>query len=144
MTYGYDDVTFTSTGAGATAEVQLNSATSLSAPDPAHGFLACIPYQMELGAFTTNQSLLTAFRIQSDDVAVEPKKFCLPNFNTGDAAFTSVAAPALLAYPINTPLAGGEHLNFYAEPLTSNTVAAGVGATAVTIDQTATQFIYYY
>jgi len=131
MTYGYDDVTFTSTGAGATAEVQLNSATSLSAPDPAHGFLACIPYQMELGAFTTNQSLLTAFRIQSDDVAVEPKKFVLPNVNTGDAAFTSVAAPALLAYPINTPLAGGEHLNFYAEPLTSNTVAAGVGATVI-------------
>ena len=131
MTYGYDDVTFTSTGAGATAEVQLNSATSLSAPDPAHGFLACVPYQMELGAFTTNQSLLTAFRIQSDDVAVEPKKFVLPNVNTGDAAFTSVAAPALLAYPINTPLAGGEHLNFYAEPLTSNTVAAGVGATVI-------------
>ena len=131
MTYGYDDVTFTSTGAGATAEVQLNSATSLSAPDPAHAFNAVIPYQMELGAFTTNQSLLTAFRIQSDDVAVEPKKFVLPNINTGDAAFTSVAVPALLAYPINTPLAGGEHLNFYAEPLTSNVVAAGVGATVL-------------
>jgi len=131
MTYGFDDVTFTSTGAGATAEVQLNTATSLSAPDPAHAFNAVIPYQMELGAFTTNQSLLTAFRIQSDDVAVEPKKFVLPNINTGDAAFTSVAVPALLAYPINTPLAGGEHLNFYAEPLTSNVVAAGVGATVV-------------
>jgi len=36
MTYGYDDVTFTSTLAGSTAEVQLNTATSLSAPDPAH------------------------------------------------------------------------------------------------------------
>ena len=131
MTYGYDDVTFTSTLAGSTAEVQLNTATSLSAPDPAHAFNAVIPYQMELGAFTTNQSLLTAFRIQSDDVAVEPKKFVLPNINTGDAAFTSVAAPALLAYPINTPLAGGEHLNFYAEPLTSNVVAAGVGATVL-------------
>jgi len=131
MTYGFDDVTFTSTLAGSTAEVQLNTATSLSAPDPAHAFNAVIPYQMELGAFTTNQSLLTAFRIQSDDVAVEPKKFVLPNVNTGDAAFTSVAAPALLAYPINTPLAGGEHLNFYAEPLTSNVVAAGVGATVI-------------
>jgi len=131
MTYGYDDVTFTSTLAGSTAEVQLNTATSLSAPDPAHAFNAVIPYQMELGAFTTNQSLLTAFRIQSDDVAVEPKKFVLPNINTGDAAFTSVAVPALLAYPINTRLAGGEHLNFYAEPLTSNVVAAGVGATVL-------------
>jgi|TARA_Y100000310_G_scaffold212737_1_gene213609 hypothetical protein len=131
MTYGYDDVTFTSTAASSTAEVQLNSGTSLSAPDPAHGFLACVPYQMELGAFTVDESLLTAFRIQSDDVAVEPKKFVLPNINTGDAAFTSVAAPALLAYPINTPLAGGEHLNFYAEPLVANTNAAGVGATVI-------------
>jgi len=59
MTYGYDDVTFTSTLAGSTAEVQLNTATSLSAPDPAHAFNAVIPYQMELGAFTTNQSLRT-------------------------------------------------------------------------------------
>ena len=130
MTYGYDDVTTTSLGTGV-AETQLNGGTSLSAPDPAHGFLACIPYQMELGAFTTNQSLLTAFRIQSDDVAVEPKKFVLPNVNTGDAAFTSVAAPALLAYPINTPLAGGEHLNFYGQALVANTVAPGVGATVI-------------
>jgi len=128
MTYGYDDVTTTSLGT-AVAETQLNSGTSLSAPDPAHAFLACIPYQSESAAFTVDESLLTAFRIQSDDVAIEPKKGVLPNINTGDAAFTSVAAPALLAYPINTPLAGGEHLNFYAQPLTQNTAAAGVGAT---------------
>ena len=131
MTYGMDDVTFTSTAASSTAEVQLNSGTSLSAPDPAHAFNAVVPYQMELGAFTADESLLTAFRIQSDDVAVEPKKFVLPNINTGDASFTSVAAPALLAYPINTPLAGGEHLNFYAQPLVANTAAAGVGATVL-------------
>jgi len=130
MTYGYDDVTTTSLGTGV-AETQLNTATSLSAPDPAHAFLACIPYQSESAAFTPDQSLLTAFRIQSDDVAVEPKKFVLPNVNTGDAAFASVAAPALLAYPINTPLAGGEHLNFYGQPLVANTVAPICGATVI-------------
>jgi len=70
-------------------------------------------------------------RLQSDDVAIEPKKFVLPNISTGDAAFTSVAAPALLAYPINTPLAGGEHLNFYGQALVANTVAPGVGATVI-------------
>ena len=74
MTYGYDDVTFTSTGASATDEVQLNDGTSLSAPDPSRAFNAVVPYQMELGAFTVDESLLTAFRIQSDDVSVEPKK----------------------------------------------------------------------
>ena len=130
MTYGYDDVTTTSLGT-AVAETQLNSGTSLSAPDPAHAFLACIPYQSQSAAFTVDESLLTAFRIQSDDVAIEPKKFVLPNVNTGDAAFTSVAAPALLAYPINTPLAGGEHLNFYGQPLVANTVAPICGATVI-------------
>jgi len=130
MTYGFDDVTFTSIGTGV-AETQLNSGTSLSAPDPAHAFNAVIPYQMELGAFSTNQSLLTSMRLQSDDVSIEPKKFVLPNISTGDAAFTSVAAPALLAYPINTPLAGGEHLNFYGQALVANTVAPGVGATVI-------------
>ena len=130
MTYGYDDVTTTSLGTGV-AETQLNTATSLSAPDPAHAFLAVIPYQSESAAFTPDQSLLTAFRIQSDDVAVEPKKFVLPNVNTGDAAFAAVQAPALLAYPINTPLAGGEHLNFYGQPLVANTVAPICGATVI-------------
>ena len=90
-----------------------------------------VPYQSESAAFTVDESLLTAFRIQSDDVAVEPKKFVLPNVNTGDASFTSVAAPALLAYPINTPLAGGEHLNFYAQPLVANTVAPICGCTVI-------------
>jgi len=130
MTYGFDDVTFTALTTG-TTETQINTATSLSAPDPAHGFLACVPYLQELGSYTVDESLFISFRIQSDDVAVEPKKFVLPNINTGDGSFTSVAVPALLAYPINTPLAGGEHLNFYAQPLSSNIVAPGVGATII-------------
>ena len=129
MTYGYDDVTGTTMSVQ--TEVQLNAGTSLTAPDPAHALLAVIPYAYELGAFTVDQSLMIAFRVQSDDVAIEPKKFCLPNINTGDAAFTSVAAPALLAYPINTALAGGEHINYYAQPLTTNTVEPAVAATVI-------------
>jgi len=129
MTYGYDDVTGTTMSVQ--TEVQLNDGTSLTAPDPAHGLLAVIPYAYELGAFTVDQSLFIAFRVQSDDVAIEPKKFVLPNINTGDAAFTSVAAPALLAYPIDTPLNGGEHINYYAQPLTTNTVEPAVGATVI-------------
>jgi len=67
MTYGYDDATFTAMS-GVT-EVQINSGASLTAPDPAHGLLAVIPYLSELGAFTVDQSLFCAFRVQSDDVA---------------------------------------------------------------------------
>jgi len=143
MTYGYDDATTTSLGTGV-AEVQINGGTSLSAPDPAHAFLAIIPYQSESAAFTPDESLLTAFRCQSDDVAIEPKKFCLPNVNTGDAAFASVQAPALLAYPINTPLAGGEHLNLYAQPLVANTVAPICGATIIYDTDTPSGAEQYY
>jgi len=129
MTYGYDDVTGTTMSVQ--TEVQLNAGTSLTAPDPAHGLLAVIPYAYELGAFTVDQSLFIAFRVQSDDVAIEPKKFVLPNINTGDAAFTSVAAPALLAYPLDVPLNGGEHINYYAQPLTTNSVEPAVAATVI-------------
>jgi len=129
MTYGYDDVTGTTMSVQ--TEVQLNAGTSLTAPDPAHGLLAVIPYAYELGAFTLDQSLFIAFRVQSDDVAIEPKKFVLPNINTGDAAFTSVAAPALLAYPLDVPLNGGEHINYYAQPLTTNAVEPAVAATVI-------------
>jgi len=45
MTYGYDDATFTEMS-GVT-EVQINSGASLTAPDPAHGLLAVIPYLSE-------------------------------------------------------------------------------------------------
>jgi len=55
MTYGYDDVTGTTMSVQ--TEVQLNAGTSLTAPDPAHGLLAVIPYAYELGAFTVDQSL---------------------------------------------------------------------------------------
>jgi len=122
MTYGYDDATFTEMS-GVT-EVQINSGASLTAPDPAHGLLAVIPYLSELGAFTVD-------RVQSDDVAVEPKKFVLPNVNTGDASFASVQAPALLAYPLDVPLNGGEHINYYGQPLTTNAVEPGIGATVI-------------
>ena len=64
MTYGYDDATFTAMS-GVT-EVQINSGASLTAPDPAHGLLASIPYLAEAGAFTTNQSLCVKYMYNAD------------------------------------------------------------------------------
>lgn len=130
MTLGFDDATFTSTGTGV-VETRLNTDQPLTAPDSARGLVEVIPYQMELGAFTPDESLMTAFRLQSDDVAVEPKRFVLPNINTGDAAFTSVQAPTLKAYSMNVPLNGSERINYYAQSQVANTVAAGAGATVV-------------
>ena len=76
MTLGFDDVTLTSTGT-ATAETQLNDGASLTSPDAARLLLEVIPYQMELGAFTADESLFTAFRLGSDDVIYYQKDlFC--------------------------------------------------------------------
>ena len=130
MTLGFDDVTFTSMGT-AVAETQLNSGASLVSPDSARLLLEVIPYQNELGAFTPDESLMTAFRLGSDDVNLLPKRFVLPNINTGDAAFTSVQIPVLKAYTMNTPLNGNDRVNYFAQPLVASTVAAGCGATVV-------------
>ncbi len=130
MVTGFDDVTLTSIGT-AVAETQLNAGASLRVPANAHSLMEIIPYQMELGAFTTDQSLMTAFRIQSDDVAVEPKRFVLPGINGGDGAFEAVYAPKLRAYPLNVPLRGNERINYFGQAQVANAVAPGVGATVV-------------
>ena len=142
MTYGFDDVTFTSIGA-AVAETQLNAGASLRVPSSARGIVEIIPYQMELGAFTTLQSLMTAFRVQSDDVAVEPKRFVLPGINGGDGAFTTVSAPALKAYPMNVTLQGFERINYFGQAQVANTVAPGVGATVVYSESTVGTEMFY-
>ena len=130
MVYGFDDVTLASIGVGV-AETQLNGGLGLRVPAPARGIVEIIPYQMELGAFTVDQSLMTAFRMQSDDVSVEPIRFVLPGISTGDAAFVAVQAPALRAYPLNILLKGFERINYFAQAQVANAVAPGVGATVV-------------
>jgi hypothetical protein len=133
MTYGFDDCTFTAIGTS-TTETRLNSDSPLRVPSSAKTILEVIPYQMQLGAFTVDQSLMTAFRIQSDDVSVEPKRFLLYGVGTGDAAFASVQCPVLKAYPMNIPLSGFERINYRAQAQVANTVAPGVGATIVYSD----------
>ncbi len=130
MVYGFDDVAFASIGTGV-VETQLNGAASLRVPSSATGIVEVIPYQMELGAFTTDQSLMTAFRVQSDDVAVEPKRFVLDGIMGGDGAFEAVLAPPLRAYAMNVPLSGVERINYFAQAQIANAVAPGVGATVV-------------
>jgi len=133
MTYGFDDCTFTSIGTS-TTETRLNSDSPLRVPSSAKSILEIIPYQMQTGAFTVDQSLMTAFRVQSDDASVEPKRFVLYGVGTGDASFASVQCPVLKAYPMNIPLSGFERINYRAQALVANTVAGGVGASIVYSD----------
>jgi len=130
MTYGFDDCTLTAIGTG-TTETQLNSGNSLRVPSSARGIVELLPYLQELGSYTTNESLSVAVRVQSDDVAVEPKRFILPVVNTGDASFVGVYCPVLKAYPMNIPLSGFERMNYFAQALDSNASAPGCGITCV-------------
>jgi len=129
MVLGFDDVAFTTLAT--TAEVQLNTATSLTTPNDASGILEVIPYQMELGAFTTDESVITNFRIDSDDVNVSPCQFLLPVLDGGDGAFTAVGSPALKSYALNIPLREQSRINYFAQGQITNTVEPGVGATVV-------------
>jgi len=129
MVLGFDDVTFTALAT--TAEVQLNGGASLTTPNDASGILEVIPYQMELGAFTTDESVITNFRIDSDDVNTTPCNFLLPVLDGGDGAFTAVGSPALKSYSVNIPLAEQSRINYFAQGQITNTVEPGVGATVV-------------
>ena len=134
MTMGFDDVSATTTGAAAVAEVQLNGAASLTTPQSANGIVEIIPYMFPEGAFTSDESEFLAFRIASDDVAIEPKRFNLPVTYGGDTAFVGVSSPGLHAYSLNIPLPDQSRINYFAQPQVANTVASDVGATVVYTD----------
>ena len=133
MTIGWVDSTFTSIGTG-TTETRINRDADLELPSDTNGIVEIIPYLMELGAFTVDQALLVAMRAVSPDFSIEPKRWVLPSVNTGDAAFASVQAPALMATPMNIKCGGNQRLRLLGEALVANTVAPGVGATVVVTD----------
>ena len=133
MTYGFDNVAFTAIGTG-TTETLLNGGAPLRVPSSAKGIVEILPYQSQLGAYTTDELFMATIRVQSDDVSVEPKRLILPITNTGDGAFTTVLAPALKSYSMNIPLIGFERMNYRATALVGQTVAPGVGITVVYTD----------
>ena len=133
MTMGFDDCSTTTIGTGVD-ETTLNGGNPLTTPTIANGIIEIIPYQNRQGAYTADESVFTAFRVQSDDVAVEPKRFNLPVQYGGEAAFTTVANPGLRATLLNIPLVEQSRINYLAQAQIANTVAVDVGCTVVYTD----------
>ena len=123
-----DNVRATTIGTG-TTETQLNDAASLIVPEKLRQFVEIIPYQSSNGAFTAGQSYLTQLRIQSNDVqGLEPKRLILDVVNGVLGATGVTLAPVLRAFPISSPLVGGERINYWGTAQVANTVAPIVGA----------------
>jgi hypothetical protein len=133
LTVCFDEIIPATIGTG-TTETQLNGAAALQAPESARGLLEVIPWQVNNGAYTAAQGLMTEMRIASDDVSVEPKRFILDPIQGGLGATFVTFAPMLKARKLNVPLNGSERIRYYATAQIANTVAPLVGGTAVYTD----------
>lgn len=140
MTLMRDDVGTGILGTAGTVELQLgsNAATAgsaLVAPAAARALIEVIPYQTGNAVVTASESINTRFRMDSNDAtSMIPKIFDLPVVIGGLGATTSHFIPLLQAYPCNTPLAGAERINYFAQPKTANTTATIVGCEVVYSD----------
>ena len=126
MTYASDTVTPTTIGTG-TTEARLNSDSPIQVPEAINTIVSAIPYYCPTGVFTPDESYIVRMRLQSNDIQVEPCRFMMPVVSTGDASFTSVAAPILHETPLNISNAGSANINVYAQALAGNTAAPFIG-----------------
>ncbi len=132
MTLGFDDVT--PVVLSSTDEVQLNTGLPLTTPDKASQILEVLPYWGEVGAYTFDEGIMPFVRMQSDDVAIEPKRFSLPVNHGGTAAApSSLSLPPIKAYPMNIDLSNTRQsrINYFATDQINATVEPAVGLTVV-------------
>jgi len=135
MTFSLDTVI--PTVLSTTTEKRLNSDAALQTPDGVNTIVELLPYWVPVGAFSPDESYIGRFRVQSNDVSIEPCRFMMSGVNTGDAAFASVQSPSLRAYGVNIANAAGVNVNYYAQAMVTNTVEPKVGV-GVTYSTTTT------
>lgn len=122
-----DEVVAATIGTG-TTETLLNGANPLVVPDTARKLLEITPWMVSNGAVTANQAYTADMRIQSDDVAIEPKRFILDPINSVLSTIGNPLVPLLNARKLNVNLKGSERINYRATAQVANTVAPLVGA----------------
>ncbi len=131
MTIGFDDCTPVATDAN--NEVQLNGGVSLTTPDKASTLVEVIPYGTYTGVITTVEPQITAIRMQSDDIAIEPKRFTMGSVQPVPAAASQFKIPVLLAYEMNVDLAVTRQarVNYFAQQQLALTGEPSIGITVV-------------
>lgn len=125
-----DEVVAATIGTGVT-ETRLNGDAPLVVPDTAKGLREIVPWMVSNGLITANQSYLAEMRLQSDDVALEPKRFLLDPINSVLSTIGAPIVPILHARKLNVRLRGTERINYRATAQVANTVAPLVGADVV-------------
>jgi len=131
MVLGFDDATPVNTNAQ--TEVQLNGGVSLTAPDKANTLVECVPYGTYQATITTDEPQVTQIRLQSDDIAIEPKRFNMPSVQPVPALAGWFGSPALTAYSMNVDLstARSARINYFADQLLALTNEPAIGVTVV-------------
>ena len=137
MTLGFDDAT--PTVLVDTTETLLNTGTALTTPNNAQSIPEIVPYICTQGSMTTDEAIQPFVRVQSDDVAVEPKIFSLPVTDGGDGAFTAYfGSPIMPAYAMNIPLVEQSRINYFGNLDEAVASDPRLGVTVVYSDQGAT------
>ena len=131
MTIGFDDVTPVNTNG--TTRVQLNGGVSLTAPDKASTLVEVVPYGTYQAAIVTVEPQITQFDMQSDDIAILPKRWNMPAVQPVPAAASWFGSPALTATPVNVNLdtQRSARINYFADQLLALTNEPAIGATIV-------------
>ncbi len=131
MTIGFDDCTPVLTNA--TDEIQLNGGVSLTTPDKASQIVEVIPYGTYQAAITTDEPQITQIRMQSDDIAIEPIRFCMGSVQPVPALAGWFSVPELSSYPMNIDLAVTRQarINYFARQQLALTNEPAIGLTVV-------------
>ena len=131
MTLGFDDCTPVLTNG--VAEIQLNGGVSLTTPDKASQIVEVVPYGTYQAAITTDEPQITQIRLQSDDVAIEPKRFVMGSVQPVPALASFFNVPVLSAYAMNIDLSVTRQarINYFAQQQFALTNEPAIGVTVV-------------
>ena len=133
MTIGFDDAV--ATVLVGTTEQTINNGNPLTSPNDAQQIIEIIPYYSIQGAFDSDEALAGIFRVQSDDVSVEPKRWSMPIIQGGDALGSWIASPIMPTTPVNIKLPEQSRINYLANNQNDAAIEPLVGATVVYSDQ---------
>ena len=133
MTIGFDDAV--ATVLVGTTEQTINNGNPLTTPNDAQQIIEVSPYICVQGAFDSDEALAPIFRIQSDDVSVEPKRFNLPVIQGGDALYSFLASPIMPSWAMNIKLNQQSRINYFANNQNDAAIEPLIGATVVYSDQ---------
>ena len=141
MVIGFDEIN--PTILVGTTEQQINDGNPVTTPNDAQQIVEVVPSLVALGIVTVEEGIMPIMRIQSDDVAVEPKIFNFEGMN-GPLLSGPIQSPIFEAKPMNIRIAEQSRINFFANNQVDASVEPAVGGYVVYSDQGANMPEQFY